>query len=74
MAATLKKAVYAAGKVAVIVGRALLDGSREMLAAATEGNRHAKRRSHESDLTGEYNYRTGRLDDGTDPYGWYERD
>lgn len=20
------------------------------------------------------NYRTGKLDDGTDPYGWYERD
>lgn len=23
---------------------------------------------------GVLNYRTGHLDDGTDPYGWYERD
>lgn len=23
---------------------------------------------------GALNYRTGKLDDGTDPYGWYERD
>ena len=23
---------------------------------------------------GELNYRTGKLDDGTDPHGWYERD
>ena len=23
---------------------------------------------------GVFNYRTGKLDDGTDPYGWYEDD
>ena len=23
---------------------------------------------------GVLNYRTGKLDDGTDPYGWYEKD
>ena len=28
-----------------------------------------------SDLSGGVlNYRTGKLDDGTDPYGWYEED
>lgn len=32
------------------------------------------RRLHDSDLVGEYNYRTGRLDAGTDPYGWYGQD
>jgi len=31
-----------------------------------------ERRPHDSDLTGELNYRTGRLDAGTDPYGWYD--
>ena len=31
-------------------------------------------RLHESDFQGGYNYRTGRLDAGTDPFGWYERD
>ena len=32
------------------------------------------RQLHDSDLSGELNHRTGRLDSGTDPYGWYERD
>lgn len=30
------------------------------------------RRLHDSDLTGELNHRTGRLDAGTDPHGWYD--
>ncbi len=25
-------------------------------------------------LTGSYNFRTRKFDDGTDPYGWYEED
>ena len=33
-----------------------------------------ERRSRDSDLFGVYNYRSGRLDDGTDPVGWYEQD
>jgi len=31
-----------------------------------------ERRLHDSDLSGELNHRTGRLDAGTDPYGWYD--
>ena len=27
-----------------------------------------------SDLFGDYNFRTGRFDAGTDPNGWYEED
>ncbi len=27
-----------------------------------------------SDLMGDYNFRTGRLDCSVDPYGWYEED
>ncbi|MCU7944494.1 MAG: hypothetical protein KZQ87_17640 [Candidatus Thiodiazotropha sp. (ex Cardiolucina cf. quadrata)] len=30
--------------------------------------------SEEGDLTGVYNYRTRKYDNGTDPYGWYEED
>ena len=26
------------------------------------------------DLTGDYNFRTRKFDNGTDPYGWYEDD
>jgi len=31
-----------------------------------------ERRLHDSDLSGDLNHRTGRLDAGTDPYGWYD--
>ncbi len=30
--------------------------------------------SEEGDLTGDYNFRTRKFDNGTDPYGWYEED
>ena len=34
-----------------------------------------KRAEHEgTELFGAYNFRTGELDAGTDPYGWYEED
>ncbi|HBQ39078.1 MAG TPA: hypothetical protein DD808_00690 [Halieaceae bacterium] len=42
--------------------------------AASAEVQEDQRRLHDSDLVGEYNYRTGRLDAGTDPFGWYERD
>tara|TARA_E500000305_G_scaffold61313_1_gene48944 strand:- start:436 stop:633 length:198 start_codon:yes stop_codon:yes gene_type:complete len=42
--------------------------------AASDELQEDERRLHDSDLVGEYNYRTGRLDAGTDPFGWYERD
>jgi len=33
-----------------------------------------KRDLCDSDLIGELNHRTGRLDAGHDPYGWYDQD
>ncbi|MFC1347250.1 MAG: hypothetical protein G8D90_18045 [gamma proteobacterium symbiont of Clathrolucina costata] len=30
--------------------------------------------SEGGDLTGDYNFRTRKFDNGTDPYGWYEDD
>ena len=30
--------------------------------------------SEAGDLTGDYNFRTRKFDNGTDPYGWYEDD
>lgn len=30
--------------------------------------------AEEGDLTGVYNFRTCKYDNGTDPYGWYEED
>lgn len=70
----MKKVAFAAGGFLAIAGHALLNACRELLIAATEADQPKKRGSRESDLTGEYNYQTGRLDGGTDTYGWYERD
>lgn len=43
-------------------------------AAAATVRRDDDRQLHDSDLIGEYNHRTGRLDAGNDPYGWYDED
>ena len=40
--------------------------------ASTEDPDDAERRLHDSDLSGELNHLTGRLDAGTDPFGWYD--
>lgn len=42
------------------------------LFVSTEIRQDEERRLHDSDLSGELNHRTGRLDAGTDPYGWYD--
>jgi len=52
---------------------ALLDVMRELFASA-EIRHDEERRLHDSDLSGELNHRTGRLDAGADPYGWYDKD
>jgi hypothetical protein len=49
----------------------LLDLLRELFLSA-EIQHDDERRLHDSDLSGELNHRTGRLDAGTDPYGWYD--
>jgi hypothetical protein len=43
-------------------------------AAQVIDRRDDDRQLHDSDLIGEYNHRTGRLDAGNDPYGWYDED
>lgn len=43
-------------------------------AALAEEARDDDRQLHDTDLIGEYNHRTGRLDAGNDPYGWYDED
>lgn len=43
--------------------------------ASTERSEASDRpQSLGSDLIGEHNFRTGHLDSGTDPDGWYEED
>lgn len=57
-----------AGSVVGLIGHSirLLAGSAQPTPADDELNSSIR--------GGVLNYRTGRLDDGTDPVGWYERD
>ena len=45
---------------------------REIFALATNAEDQDERRIVDSEYIGDYNDRTGRLDAGTDPYGWYD--
>ena len=53
------------------LARGLLSIFSAALAAETGDD---DRQLHDTDLIGEYNHRTGRLDAGNDPYGWYDED
>lgn len=61
------------GRVASAFVFALLGTARELF-ASVDVEQDDDRQLHDSDLSGELNHRTGRLDSGTDPYGWYDRD
>ncbi|MGB5464721.1 MAG: hypothetical protein WBM84_01430 [Sedimenticolaceae bacterium] len=59
--------------VAVGLVLALLGTLRELFASVDVGH-DDERQLLDTDLTGEFNHRTGRLDAGNDPYGWYGED
>jgi hypothetical protein len=61
------------GGVAVGLLFALIATLRDLF-STVEVEQNEDRRLHDSDLSGELNHRTGRLDSGLDPYGWYDRD
>jgi hypothetical protein len=61
------------GSVAMGLMFALVATFRDMF-ASVEVEDNDDRQLHDSDLSGELNHRTGRLDSGTDPYGWYDED
>ena len=44
------------------------------LLAASADTSEEEDSAEEGDLTGAYNFRTRKFDNGTDPYGWYEED
>ncbi len=51
----------------------VVTGFIDLLAASAETSSE-KDNAEEGDLTGAYNFRTRKFDNGTDPYGWYEED
>lgn len=59
------------GMLAVGLAIGLLGILRDLF-ASTEIRHDEERRLHDSDLSGELNHRTGRLDAGSDPHGWYD--
>ena len=61
------------GGVAMGLVVALIATFRDLFAASdspTQDNRSIQ----DSDLIGDYNFRTQRFDSGTDPAGWYEEE
>ena len=65
----MKKALF---QVIAEVVKALWRFIGDVLASAELQDEN--RRLHGSHFHGVYNYRSGRHDDGTDPYGWYGQD
>jgi hypothetical protein len=61
------------GRVAVGVVFAPIGAFRELFTSVDVGQ-DDDRQLLDTDLTGEFNHRTGRLDAGNDPYGWYGED
>ena len=45
-----------------------------LIVTAAEPEANKRPQTESSDLVGDYNSRTGKLDAGTDPNGWYEDD
>lgn len=61
------------GGVAIGLVPTLLGTSRELFASA-DVDHSDNRQPLDTDLIGEFNHRTGRLDASNDPYGWYGDD
>lgn len=57
--------------VAVGLAVALLGTFRELFASADTSSGR-ERSLQDSDIVGDYNFRTQQFDSGTDPAGWYE--
>ena len=61
------------GGVAIGLVFALIATLRDLFAAA-DSRTQDDRSIQDSDLIGDYNFRTQRFDSGTDPAGWYEEE
>lgn len=46
----------------------------DMLGILSAASSEKEGEPENGDLIGDYNFRTGKFDNGTDPYGWYEDD
>jgi len=67
----LRTLLYKAMRVALSLSLVTIEVLRKFL-RSIESQDTEERQLHDSDISGELNYRTGRLDAGTDHYGWYD--
>ena len=65
------KLLLKVGGVAIGLVFALLATFRDLF-ATTDSRMQDDRSIQDSDLIGDYNFRTQQFDSGTDPAGWYE--
>ena len=73
MGTRMHRTLVMAGHTAGVAVTMILNLLRDVSAALAD-NDHDERQLQDTDVIGEYNYRTGRLDAGNDPYGWYDED
>lgn len=66
--------LFKLGGIAVGLVFALLGALRDLFIAADTTEEEENDISAGAYRGGTLNYRTGKLDDGTDPYGWYGKD
>jgi hypothetical protein len=62
------------GRIVSGAGAVMLALIRDLLAIVPDDYSTDDRQIHDADYVGDYNHRTGRLDAGNDPYGWYDED
>lgn len=70
----MKKISTTLGRKMIAAGAAGLGIVRDLLIPTQPAAEFNDRQLYDTDIIGEYNHRTGRLDAGNDPYGWYEED
>lgn len=70
----MNEALIRVGRIAMAAGAMVLGLVRDLLTSSQDTGEPNDRQLHDADLVGEYNHRTGRLDAGNDPYGWYDED
>ena len=70
----MNEALTRIGRMTMAAGTVILHLVRDMLASSQDNGESNGRQLQDADLIGEYNHRTGRLDAGNDPYGWYDED
>ena len=71
---SMNKAFIRVGRMATAAGAIVLGLVRDLLASSQDAGESNSRQLHDADMVGDYNHRTGRLDAGNDPYGWYDED